>query len=124
MRTEEKERNRVKASGGEHCAEVLSKVCRVIKNLKRSRENIDSAEQELMRAERDYKTAKRRYEQGSAAADEVKVALESLSMANVSSSQARNDFQIAMIGLEEILSIDFSGILEDREESGFDGGGG
>lgn len=87
-------------------SDVLCKVERIVKNLKVSRETVNTAERDLMEAENNYKLVKRRYDRGACDSGEVSEALESLTKANVTSYQAKYDFQIAMIGLDEILSMD------------------
>lgn len=99
----------------ENAADILRKVERVVNNLKLSRETMNLAERDLMEAENNYKMAKRRYDKGACDSGEVSEALEYLTRANVTNYQARYDLQIAMIGLEEILSMDIKEVNEARK---------
>ena len=118
---------RTEASGmrEDNAADVndkLRKVERIVNKLKISRETMNLAERSLMEAENNYKLAKRRYDKGACDSRAVSEALESLSRANVSNYQARYDLQIAMIGLEEILSMDIKEVNEVRDLKGSFGG--
>ena len=86
--------------------DVVRRIAGIVSNLKSSRENIVVAERELALAEGNYKMAKQKYAKGSGDAAEVKSALEGLTKANLINHQAKYDFQVAMIGLEEILKLD------------------
>jgi outer membrane protein TolC len=86
--------------------ETFRKIKDIVSNLKLSREGIDAAEHELAAAEVNYRRAKRNYDRGTVDTAEVKNALEALSRASLLSYQASRDFQIAMIGLDEILKMD------------------
>ena len=86
--------------------DVVRRIAGIVSNLKSSRENIDVAERELALAEGNYKLAKQKYAKGGGNALEVKDALEGLTKASLVNHQAKYDFQVAMIGLEEILKLD------------------
>jgi outer membrane protein TolC len=102
----------IQQGAGEDCAlsevreETFRKITGIVSNLKLSREGIDAAERELAAAEGNYRKAKRGYDRGTVDTAEVKNALEALSRASLFSYQARRDFQLAMIGLDEILKMD------------------
>ena len=93
--------------------EIMGRVCRIVSNLKKARENIRTAESELQRAENDYRLSQRKYTNGNGTPGEVKASLRQLTKANVANNQAKYDFQIALIGLEEILSLDLGKLSED-----------
>lgn len=84
----------------------MRRISGIVSNLKSSRENIGAAESELADAEMKYRKAKQDYDRGKLDASMVKEALEELTKANLVNYQAKYDFQVAMIGLEEILKMD------------------
>lgn len=85
---------------------TIRRITGIVSNFKSSRENIGTAESELADAELRYKRAKQEYDRGELDASAVKEALEGLSRASLLRNQAKCDFQVAMIGLEEILKMD------------------
>ena len=102
-------------AGRADISDKLRKVERVVHKLKTSREAADLAERGFMEAENNYKLAKRRYDKGACDSGAVSEALESLTRANVTNYQAKYELQVAMIGLEEILSMDIEAVGEARD---------
>lgn len=93
--------------------EMVGKVWRIVSNLKRAQEGINTTEQELQQAENSHRTIQRKYTNGSGTPNEVKASLQRLTKANLANNQAKYDFQIALIGLEEILSLDIGNLTKD-----------